>query len=55
MRVDLCSGYAFMSQHLLYSPKISPTFHQMSGKRMSYGMWGYILFNACFSSKVFYN
>ena len=43
MRVNLCGGDRFMTEHFLHSPQIGATFDQMGGKTVSKSM-GWNLF-----------
>lgn len=42
MGIYFCRCYAFMSEHFLHRPQISPSFYQMRSKRMPECMWGNI-------------
>src|SRR5689334_15251930 len=41
--IDLCSGNAFMPQHLLDGSQVGAAFYQVGGKRMTKSMWRDIL------------
>ncbi len=42
--IDFGGDDRFVPQHLLYSPQIGTTFHQVGGKGVPEGMWTHRLF-----------